>query len=144
MVIERGGLQSSAVEDWADVIVRLTRDGHDSSVRYLEAEGRDVLVQENRIDFDAETRLMTLTDSGSQREVSQGRMMAALVAPVLEAVKANQGINGTQLEAVLKKGGFTFRKGEPGKVAQQAAKDGFLRFEIGQHGAKCYYSAKNQ
>ena len=36
---------SSAVEDWADSIVRLTRDGHDSSVRYLEAEGRDVLVQ---------------------------------------------------------------------------------------------------
>jgi AAA domain len=73
---------SSALEDWADAVLYMTRDGHDPSARYLRAEGRDVLVQEDRLDFDPERRLMTLTGSGGQRQAQTSASRGELTVEI--------------------------------------------------------------
>jgi len=59
---------ASAIEDWADSIVYLKRDENtDDQARYLSAQGRDVDVEEDRLEFDPDTRRLTLTGAGSRR-----------------------------------------------------------------------------
>jgi hypothetical protein len=50
------------VEDWADSIVTMTF-GSDKESRYLRAIGRDVSVDEDRLSYDPETRLLSMTGS---------------------------------------------------------------------------------
>ena len=45
---------STALEDWPDSIVTVTRDP-ETGERFLRAEGRDVDLDEDRLDFDLET-----------------------------------------------------------------------------------------
>ena len=64
---------ASALEDWADSIVTLTRDKDDDQIRYLRAEGRDVLVDEDRLDFNPNTRVLSLSGTGSRKAAAKAR-----------------------------------------------------------------------
>ena len=59
---------STALEDWPDVIVTMTRDP-DSDERFIKAEGRDVDLPEDRLSFDPATRTLALSGDGSRRQV---------------------------------------------------------------------------
>ena len=60
---------SSALEDWADSVVTMTRgSGKDEDTRYVRAIGRDVHLDEDQVHFDPATRLLSLTGTGSRKD----------------------------------------------------------------------------
>jgi hypothetical protein len=86
---------SSALEDWADTIVTLTRGEDEDGPRYMKAMGRDVDVPEDALDFDPQTRRLQLTGAGSRRQASQTRRVEDLTPEVLDYVTRNPGVSGT-------------------------------------------------
>jgi len=91
---------SSALEDWADAILTLTRGkDDDADGRYLRAVGRDVDVEEDRLEFDATTRTLSRTGTGSRRTGQRTRAVAAARQAVLAYVAANPGCSGQAIRA---------------------------------------------
>jgi 5S rRNA maturation endonuclease (ribonuclease M5) len=94
---------SSALEDWADSVVTMTRDPEDEhGARYLSAIGRDVDVEEDQLHYDPETRRLSLTGAGSRKRASAGRKIDDLVPIVVRFVKASPGIGVNQLRDQMK------------------------------------------
>jgi hypothetical protein len=64
---------ASAIEDWADSIITMTRDDSKdgNGERYLRAIGRDVDLDEDQLTYDASTRTLTLAGTGSPQSRSQ-------------------------------------------------------------------------
>lgn len=122
---------SSALEDWPDVTITLTRDKDDQTVRYLAAEGRDVLLEEDRLDFDPVTRELTLSGAGSRKQARASQHHAELVGAVVEVVTTSPGINTSGIETVLREGGHGFQRGDVGKAGRAATAAGLLRQEHG-------------
>jgi hypothetical protein len=86
---------SSALEDWADTIITLTRGkDDDADGRYLRAVGRDVDVEEDRLDFDPASRTLTRSGTGSRKAAQRARAVAAARSAVLVYVRANSGCSG--------------------------------------------------
>ena len=87
---------SSALEGWADSVLTMTF-GPDNQTRYLRAIGRDVGVDEDRLSFDPETRLMALTGGGSRKQATRTSKAETLVQPVCDTVRDNPGMSTTEL-----------------------------------------------
>lgn len=119
---------SSALEDWADVIVTMTRDAEDDTKRYLKAEGRDVLLDEDRLDYDPATRQLSLTGAGSRRKNRDDRKIADLAVLVVRAARTQPGAGVADLERAIKAmdDAPTFRNGEISKAAHYAREHGQL------------------
>jgi hypothetical protein len=66
---------SSALEDWADSIITMTRDDSKDGTgeRYLRAIGRDVDLKEDQLTYDANTRTLTLVGTGSRKAAARKR-----------------------------------------------------------------------
>jgi AAA domain len=80
---------SSALEDWADVVVTLARDPDDEAVRYLRAFGRDVEIDEDRLVYEPDTRTLTLAGAGSRKHNKAERAAKAAMPDVLNYVADN-------------------------------------------------------
>lgn len=132
---------SSALEDWADSIVTLARDKDDDQVRYLRAEGRDVLVDEDRLDFDPFTRALTLAGAGSRKAAAKTRNLDDLVPDVVRAVAAAPGITGYKLTQAMRDQGAAFQRGDEIKAAKLALERGILRVETGARNSNMYFLA---
>ena len=132
---------ASAREDWADSIVTLVRDKDDEQVRYLRAEGRDVLVEEDRLNFDADSRTLRLAGAGSRKSAAKTRNVDELVEPVVKAVAAAPGITGNRLTQALRSAGASFNGGDEIKAAKLAVERGRLVIEDGPRNAKMYRPA---
>jgi hypothetical protein len=87
---------ASALEDWADSIVTVTRDEQDEA-RYLRATGRDVQVDEDRLRYDSTTRLLSLTDSGSRKQNQRVAKSEALVGHIVEHVGRHAGASASDI-----------------------------------------------
>lgn len=122
---------SSALEDWADSIITITND---KNQRFISAFGRDVDLEEDRVEYDDRTRRLRLTNSGGRRQFAEAIKASELVQPVIEAVRRDPGLNGTRLEAALRRepNHLTFQKGMAAKAARLAVKQGDLREEQGR------------
>lgn len=90
---------SSALEDWPDAIITMTRD--EAGARYLRAEGRDVDVDEDRLAFDPTTRRLTLTGAGDRTRAAASIIEARLV----ELLGAEPDLSGRRIEECLSKQG---------------------------------------
>jgi len=130
---------ASALEDWADSIVTLVRDKDDDQVRYLRAEGRDVLVDEDRLSFDPFTRTLSLSGTGSRKTAAKTRNLDELVPEVVRVVTAAPGTSGNKLAAALRLRGASFQKGDEPKAAARAVANGQLHVVDGPRGAKLYH-----
>lgn len=64
---------ASALEDWPDSIITMTRGENDESARYIRAMGRDVEIEEDLLAFDPETRHLSMTGTGSRKQASSQR-----------------------------------------------------------------------
>lgn len=128
---------SSALEDWADSIVNLTKD--EDGRRFLSAIGRDVDLEEDRLDFDHHTRTLTLSGAGSRRTAAKERHLDDLAVAILATVNVAPGLNGSELARRLKADGVSFQKGDEAKAYAQLVDAGKLRVETGPRGSKCYY-----
>lgn len=130
---------SSALEDWADVILTMTRDADDESLRFLRATGRDVEIAEDQLDFDPSTRTLSLAGTGSRKMSHDAKRLDELVLAVVEQVTVTPGINGSGLGEALKCAGVSFQKGDERKAARAAVDAGRLRIELGARNAKLYF-----
>lgn len=94
---------STALEDWADSIITLTRgkdDGRD--LRFMRAEGRDIDLDEDQLDFDPATRRLTLTGAGSRRAHAEAAEATAWIDDVVAFVKSNPGANKATIAKAFK------------------------------------------
>ena len=132
---------ASALEDWADSIITLVRDRDDEQVRYLRAEGRDVSVDEDRLDFDPDTRTLTLAGAGSRKIAAKTRNVDTLVPAVVSAVKSAPGITGYGIRNALREDGASFRTGDEITAANVAVDRGLLVAEDGPRNSKRYRPA---
>lgn len=130
---------SSALEDWADSIVTLTRDPDDESVRFLKALGRDVEVDEDRLTYDPTSRTLNLSGAGSRRKHRNDRKVEDLANIVTEVIRANQGWNTSEVARALKAQSVGHQKGDPAKALTLAVERGLLRRETGPRGSNRYY-----
>jgi len=128
---------SSALEDWADSIVTLTRD-EESGDRFIRATGRDVDLDEDRLDFDAETRTLSLSGSGSRKTSAASRHLADLALAVVAIVAEHGPLNGSGVAEHLRADDVPHQKGDHSKALKLAVEDGRLSFTLGSRGAKVY------
>lgn len=125
---------SSALEGWADSVVTMTF-GADNETRYLRALGRDVGVDEDRLSFDPETRLMAMTGGGSRKQATRVSKAEALVQPVCDVVRDNPGVStGDLVDSVraLRHGGvvtIAFQDNDVRQAVNAAVVQGLLRRE---------------
>lgn len=134
---------STALEDWADSIVTLTRDDSEegNGKRYLRAIGRDVDVDEDQLLFDPDTRALTLAGAGSRKMASVTRRTDEVLAAALEVVRRRPGVNGSEVEQELREVGCSFRKGEERKALARLVGDGLIAVENGPRNSKHYTDA---
>jgi hypothetical protein len=130
---------ASALEDWADSIVTLTKGKDDDTGRYMRAIGRDVDVDEDGLTFDATTRTLSMAGTGSRRTRASVERSEFLISAVHGVVTASPGFNGSQVGDTLRRQQVAFRKGDENKALAAAVNDGLLRMEPGPRGAKLYY-----
>lgn len=121
---------SSALEDWPDAFVTLTRDP-DTDARFLRAEGRDVDVDEDELRYDPRTRRVTMTGRGSRREVRSAARLDGLVEAVVGIVEAEPGVNVAGILTGLREAGHHVQKGDHNQAAALAVERGRVRREQG-------------
>jgi hypothetical protein len=129
---------SSALEDWPDVIVTMTRDP-DTNQRFLKAEGRDVDLDEDQLNYDTATRRLTLTGAGSRKQIRATVATDTLVDYVVETVTAYPGINTTELTRRLRERGAHLQHGQAGHAADLAVERGLIRRDPGPRNSKLHY-----
>jgi AAA domain len=127
---------STALEDWPDAIVTLTRD--DSGDRFIRATGRDVDLDEDRLTFDPATRTLRLSGTDSRKAATKGRHLAELSDAVISIVREHGPLNGSQIDEHLRNDGVPHQKGEHSKVPAQAVENGSLTMKKGQGPEKIY------
>jgi hypothetical protein len=128
---------SSALEDWADVVVTVTRDP-DTDQRFLRAEGRDVDVDEDALHYDASTRRLTLTGTGSRSKARAGRRSAELVDALVQVVTADPRIGVGGIERALRDAGVPFQKGDVNRASHEAERLGRIVVETGPRRARIH------
>lgn len=129
---------SSALEDWPDVIAVMTRDAT-TDQRFLRADGRDVFIAEDALEYDPDTRLLTASGAGSRATVTSREKQLGLVQAVVAEVTARPGLNVAALEKALQEDGHRFQHGAVGRAAGQAVDAGLLRRELGPRNSKLFY-----
>lgn len=128
---------SSALEDWADSIITLTRDP-DTGERFIRATGRDVDLDEDRLDYDPETRTLTLAGVGGRKVAAAARRQATLADHCVAIVEQLGPMNGTAVANRLKLDDVPHQKGDHSKALAQAVDEGRLTVTPGSRGAKVY------
>ncbi|APX32404.1 hypothetical protein BH708_06350 [Brachybacterium sp. P6-10-X1] len=125
---------SSAVEDWGDSLIYLTKDpeAKDDPARFLRADGRDIDVAEDQLHFDRTTRLLTLTGRGSRRASRAARKINSLMPAVVEVIEAEPGIKTGEIESRLRTAGCAFQKGDGPQAAKAAEAANLVRSEPGK------------
>ena len=124
---------SSALEDWADSVVTMTRgSGKDEDTRYLRAIGRDVHLDEDQVHFDPATRLLSLTGTGSRKDTRKKAKADSLLTPVQLYVAEHAGLSTTDLIAGIRqqvedgKLDLSFQDADVRTAAKLAAEQGLI------------------
>lgn len=127
---------ASALEDWPDSIVTLTRD-EKSDLRYLRADGRDVSLTEDQLDWDPFNNALTLSGNGSRQLATDAGRITELAAKVVELVRTTPGINTTGLERAL--ADEPMQNGDVSKAARKAEELGLIVRKPGPRNAKLHF-----
>ena len=125
---------SSALEDWPDSIVTMTRDP-DTDVRFIKAEGRDVDLAEDKLGYDPATRSLRLTGAGSRKQVRTDDHIERLAEAVRDVVTETPGINVAGIRAALKDRGEHMQSGDHGKASRLAELRGWVHRKRGTRNA---------
>jgi AAA domain len=130
---------SSALEDWADAVAYLVRDKENDRLRYFRAIGRDVEVDEDRLNFDPTRRRLTLAGAGSRAAVRTQIRTDEILVAVVEAVTREPGANSGRLQVLLRDAGLGLHRGEGGKAARKAADAGLIVRVPGPRGSYLHF-----
>ena len=126
---------SSRLWDWPDVEWRLVRKDPDdpASPRYFSAYGRDVDVSESALDYDPDTRHLTLA-GGSRRDAA-----ADAVIPDLVGLLTDQpGLSGRGIEDVLTEAGIARQVGRD--AVKRAIDQGYVTTTLGPKRSHLHYT----
>lgn len=87
---------ASALEDWADSIITLTRDSGDGGgdARFIRAIGRDVELEEDQLRYTREERYLELARTGSRKATAEKRKTEILREAITKIVSKQPKING--------------------------------------------------
>ena len=121
---------STALEDWPDVIVTMTRDP-DTDARFIKAEGRDVQIDEDRLDYDPLTRRLTLSGAGSRKQVRASDHIEHLAETVRDIVTATPGINVSGIRTALRDRDEHLQRNDANAAAKLAETNDWIRRESG-------------
>jgi hypothetical protein len=131
---------ASALEDWGDVIITLTRDADEEERRFMKAMGRDVDVDEDELVMD-ENRSLVRTGNGSRREQKGDRESARLAVYVVRAARENPGCSKSKLIEAMREMSDAPSLGKSSRTDLKvkeaigyAEKAGQLRVEKGSRG----------
>jgi len=129
---------SSALEDWADVFLTMTRDTDDDTMRFLKAEGRDVTLEEDHLHFEPVTRTLSLAGTGSRKKGKDDRKLADLAVLAVRAAHQHPGIGTAEMVQAIRKmdDAPSFHDRDVSKAARKAAELGHLRLVGGGPGRK--------
>ena len=89
---------SSALEDWPDTIITLTRAGTEASPgpdRFMRAMGRLGDVDEDRLDFDKATKRLTLSGDGGRQQAHKADTRRAILNTLADHP---EGLSGNDLK----------------------------------------------
>lgn len=130
---------ASALEDWGDTIITLTRDPEDEDRRYMRAMGRDVEVDEDELTMHEATRTLSRSGFGSRKDQRRNKESADLAVKVLQAVRENPGCSKARIAEVIAedhgdKLGSGRGAGRLSAAIDLAEKQGHLRVEKGRLG----------
>lgn len=135
---------ASALEDWADSIVKVTKDEQDS--RYLSAEGRDIDVAEDQLTYDPSTRRLVMAGSGSRKATAKIVQVERLMPVVLDLLRdsATPTLSGNKLDegikALINSGDLDAKhsKGDGARAANLLEKRGVVVSKDGPRGARLF------
>ena len=93
---------ASALEDWGDTIITLTRDKDDDTKRFMKANGRDVDIEEDELFMDPITRILSRSGNGPRdpRKNSNARV-EKLALGTIRAITANPGCSRADVKRAL-------------------------------------------
>lgn len=137
---------STALDDWADSIVTLTRDRDNDQQRFLKAEGRDVLIDEDQLTFEPPTRTLRLAGTGSRKTTAKIVQVERLMPVVLELLRESESptMSGNKLDEGIKKlidsGDLDAKhsKGDGARAANLLEKRGVVASKDGPRGARLF------
>nr|WP_277352082.1 AAA family ATPase [Knoellia sp. DB2414S] len=135
---------SSALEDWADSILWMTRDQNDDTKRFLRAEGRDVLVDEDQLLFDESTRTLAMAGTGGRKKARTAEKVHELMPYVRRAAAQVPGGSRADLTRAMRKMPDcpSFQDRDVAAAADLADEQGHMRIEdMGPGKAKRHYPA---
>lgn len=131
---------ASALEDWGDTIITLTRDAEEEDRRYMRAMGRDVDVDEDELTMHQATRTLTRSGFGSRKNQRKNSESADLAVKVVQAAREKPGCSKSTLaDLIAEDHGVTGLKSGRGASKLSAAismaeRQGQLRVEKGRNG----------
>jgi AAA domain len=132
---------TTALEDWADSILTMTcGSDKDADTRYLRAIGRDVFLEEDQLHHDPQTRLLSLTGSGSRHQTRKNATAKSLLVPLSQYVTLHPGcsstdlINGLREQANKGELDLSFQDQQIRAAAKLAAEQGLVRRNEGGPG----------
>ncbi len=129
---------SSALEDWPDVIVTMTKDA-ETAQRYLRAEGRDVDIDEDRLEYDELTRSYSFAGEGSKAGAAERRQMDKLVDALADTVARNPGKGLRALFRIMRDDGVPWASGVEAQVSREAEKRGLVEVRMGANRSRLHY-----
>lgn len=125
----------SRLRDWPDVEWRLVRqDDEPASPRFITAYGRDVSVPESQIDFDAESRRLTIA-GGSRQDAKATGALGDILA-VLE--EAGAPLSGRAIKRALLEADSDLSKQVIDDALKAGSKNGTLVQQSGPRNSKVY------
>lgn len=133
---------SSALEDWPDSIVTMTRDP-DTDQRFIKAEGRDVLLDEDRLDYDGPTRRLSLSGAGSRKQVRATVHIEDLAIAVRAIVGSAPGINTTKITEALRNDGHHLQREDTTAAVRLAVDREWIVREDGPKNSKVHFPAQS-
>lgn len=133
---------SSALEDWPDSIVTMTRDP-ETDQRFIKAEGRDVDVEEDRLDYDPATRRLSLSGAGSRKQVRATEHIEQLAAAVRDAVEAEPGVNTSKLAEMLREAGHHLQREDTTAAVRLGMARGWIVRQDGPRNSKQHFPGQS-
>ena len=130
---------ASALEDWPDAIWTMTKDA-DSGRRFLAAIGRDVDLAETALDYDIDTRHLSIGLGGNRKQMAAVEKDAALEDLVIELVtkRALTGATAFDIETDMKIAGRSVANGRVLAMLRSLAGERRLRLLAPKGRAACY------
>jgi hypothetical protein len=125
------GRGSSAFLGWPDAIWTLVKDDNDT--RYFGALGRDIEVPESALEFDPETKILTVPEIGARRQSKGDVQKSVTDTEVLNVIRGNPGSTARTIAELMEKSLATIQR-----ATERLELAGKITFTEGPRNAKLW------